>query len=511
MRKTIKNWKTPLWKLVSCLIFLAILFRVFCGVTYLFRNVGYDKSHLTGISEERVDMLYLGGSAAFVYWQPLKAWNDCGITSYLYANNSIQAESLKYMLMESRKSQNPDLYIIDLRPFQYWDEKINEVGLRNTTDSLNITSLNRYRLIWEYLHTRTLTEDTDVLSYYFDIIKYHTNLENLGSHTSWSFFSNHGVSINKGWEWIDQYEYLEPPKDFVTQERAELPEKSRKLLDSLLEYCSKEKLQVLFVVCPYWITREHYAIYNTLQDRIAEYGFGYLNLNDYHEEMGLDFSTDFYNLSHVNAFGAEKYTSFLETYLSTHYDLPDRRGDAQYASWADDYKRFQGEETFYKTKITERIQEVQKGLDMASEMTHTTNASEWYRLVSEDRFALLIAQNGEPFSPTSILDQEMLKGLDIFDQPNGSIRVLTDGKAKATNAAGTEREGITSMEGRIIDPARYHISIEEDQGVSIKIEDVEYSPNQDGLNIVVYDKNYKRVVDSVAIQCENGTLTFVRP
>ena len=76
-------------------IFVGIIVQVFFGVTYLFRNTDDDRRHIAGLKQEKVDMVYVGGSAAFVYWQPLKAWNECGYTSYNYATNSIQAESIK--------------------------------------------------------------------------------------------------------------------------------------------------------------------------------------------------------------------------------------------------------------------------------------------------------------------------------------------------------------------------------------------------------------------------------
>jgi hypothetical protein len=42
---------------------------------------------------------------------------------------------------------------------------------------------------------------------------------------------------------------------------------------------------------------------------------------------------DFYNVDHVNALGAEKYTTFLEQYLSENYDLPDHRGEPDFETW----------------------------------------------------------------------------------------------------------------------------------------------------------------------------------
>ena len=81
-------------QILGFILFVVILLKVFSSTTYIFRNAGYDRNHIVGIDNEKVDMVYVGGSAAFVYWQPLKAWKDCGFTSYLYATNSIQGEQI---------------------------------------------------------------------------------------------------------------------------------------------------------------------------------------------------------------------------------------------------------------------------------------------------------------------------------------------------------------------------------------------------------------------------------
>ena len=45
-------------------IFVGIIVQVFFGVTYLFRNTDDDRRHIAGLRQEKVDMVYVGGSAA---------------------------------------------------------------------------------------------------------------------------------------------------------------------------------------------------------------------------------------------------------------------------------------------------------------------------------------------------------------------------------------------------------------------------------------------------------------
>ena len=331
--------------LIGCILFLCILFRIFCDVTYIFRNAGDDRNHMVGIkSEDDLDMVYIGGSAAIVFWQPLRAWNDCGFTSYNLATNTIQAENIRAYMEYAEQYQDPDLYVIGVRAFQYYSDEQNEQGIRNGTDSMDITSVGRYRLLADYFSHRIVDDDTDMVSYYLDIAKYHTNMENLTYNAPWSFMHNRGKSMNKGWEWMDEYESIDMPVDFQTEERAELPDNDKAILRDLLDYCDSLGKDVLFVVCPYGISRQDYEKYNAIKDIIEARGYRFLNTNDYCVEMDVDYSTDFYNVNHMNLFGAKKYTEFLEKYICENYNMPDHRGEEEYLSWDADAERFFKEE-----------------------------------------------------------------------------------------------------------------------------------------------------------------------
>lgn len=350
-----KNFNKKIKNFLSGFIFILILSNAFISVSYLFRNSGTNRMHIVGIKEEEaLDMVYIGGSAAFVFWQPLRAWNDCGFTSYNYATDTIQAECIKYYVREVRKYQNPELFVIDIRPFQYWEKPVRENGIRNGPDSMDY-SVNRVLLLQSYLEKHTLNEGTDQLSYYIDIAKYHTNLEALGNAANWQLINNTGISINKGMEWKSEHKYLDAPMNFITDNRTPLVQESSETLIDLLNYCTENDLNVLFIVSPYKITRGHQEMYNTMMDMIESYGFHYLNTNEYYNEMNIDFSQDYYDESHVNALGAEKYTIFLEKYLVEQFDLPDHREDASYQSWDNDFDRFCQEEEENKKSIYKLI------------------------------------------------------------------------------------------------------------------------------------------------------------
>lgn len=346
-------------KIIGCIVFLSVLMFVLVHLTYLMRSHTYgydDRISIVGLKEEpkdSIDVIYIGGSAAFVYWEPYKAYKDEGFTSYDLANNTIQAESVLTYLKYSQKYQHPDLYIIGLRSFQYYSEEPDETGLRLTSDSLDL-GINRFSLIHEYVQNRNPA--LDELALQLDLINYHTNYDALSNNVAWGLIDNRMDCSYRGCRIQQMWEELDEPVEFASNERADLIPNDIKVMNEILDYCDTEGLNVLFVVCPYAITREEYEIYNSLGDIIVSRGYDYLNTNDFYSEIGIDFSTDFYNKDHVNALGAEKYTVFLEQYLVEHYDLTDHRGQSGYEEWDSACELFQGQSEALKSIVLSGIE-----------------------------------------------------------------------------------------------------------------------------------------------------------
>ena len=73
--------------------------------------------------------------------------------------------------------------------------------------------------------------------------------------------------------------------------------------------------------------------------------------------MKMDFSTDFYNRDHVNILGAEKFTRFMGKYIATYYEIPDRRGDPDFADWEAGYGPWKERVLEQKERVQEAILE----------------------------------------------------------------------------------------------------------------------------------------------------------
>lgn len=326
----IRKHIVPIFKIVT---FAIIFMIIFTTLTYILKPSSVDLDNIAGFYGEKknsLDMVYIGGSANFVYWEPLRSYEKEGIASYNFGANTIQAEAYIYLVKEVLKYQNPEIIIIDARAFQYRDkdQPPTEVAYRNFLTGTPF-SLEKAEFIEKYV-PKILKEDT--LSYHFDIIKYHRSLAGVDYRAAVKKMLHLYENPLKGFYFVPKVDSI-VEYEFKTDKVTPMEEDTVKILDELLTFLKTTNHKYLFIVSPYEETEAHKENFNFVERKVKEAGFDFLDANDYNKEMQLNFDTDFYNENHVNIFGADKYTDFLTQYLKEHYNLPDRRNDKKYDSW----------------------------------------------------------------------------------------------------------------------------------------------------------------------------------
>lgn len=352
--------------IINFLTFIIIIVFLFTRITYLFREQNDNRYRVTGIKSGSYDIVYIGASEVHTYWQPMRAWKDKGWTSYNLSTDGLPYELTLNLLKEAQKYQSPDLYIISARNVWNYSYDRSEGYLRNITDSMNFLSFNRFSAINNYASIRD-TDDIDMVSVVFDIVNYHSKgmISELSQEKAWDQVNNWGeTNINKGYAWNDGYTYFEPLNtDSELYNKIEMDELQKREFCKLLDYIKQNNLNVLFVVNPYYLDEDN--CYDATEALVKEYGFDYINLNDYYDEMQLDFSTDMSDKNHVNCYGAEKFTTFFENYIDINYDIEDHRQDSLYSNWNDDLAVFLEEEEKHK----EIVSQIQEGIIIADENT----------------------------------------------------------------------------------------------------------------------------------------------
>lgn len=325
--------KQYIFNLLKIILFLTIFIFLYKFLSCLQKPASIDLENITGFyaeEENSLDVVYIGGSAAFVYWEPLTAYENHGITSYLFSANTIQPEFYEYMIKELYTKQNPELIILDARAFQYRDvdQPPSAVAYRNVLTGMPFTK-NKYEFI-ENNVPKYLNEDT--ASYHFDLKFYHTNDEMPSLAKAINIMFNNNKNLLKGFYFVPKAMRMKK-LDFNTDEVQAPYEATVEILNDLLDYLKEKDTKVLFVVSPYIENKKEKQIFNYVEDVVKKAGFDFLDANEYADVMKLDYDTDFYNYNHVNIYGADKYTEFLSNYIISNYEIVDRRNDSKYSEW----------------------------------------------------------------------------------------------------------------------------------------------------------------------------------
>ena len=343
-------------QLLQAVVFLAIFLIILTHLTYIIRTSGDLKARFAGFYAEpdnTIDAILIGSSPVYPYYAAPKIWADYGITTYPLSTNNQRPKAAKYLIQEAEKTQSPSLYIFEMRMYLASDEDLtqNMAFTRGVTDNMKY-SWNRIQTI------NALVDDvSERYTYYFDIFKYHSNWKTIVMPSQLAAFryenehplKGHFISNEVGPSEMADYSWV--------TERQPIPADQEEVLRDLLEYLKEHEMNALFIVSPNTMTYEKQAQYNYIADIIEPYGYNFLNFNDYYEEIGVDFATDFYDYGgHANAIGAEKYTAFLGKYLDENYEFEDKRGTSGYESWDESYERWSQELEEAKATIYERIE-----------------------------------------------------------------------------------------------------------------------------------------------------------
>lgn len=346
--KTLFN-ENKIVRVIAFIIIAALLFA-YLNRVFTIGNSDSNKQIFNGFyaeEEETIDVLYLGTSATNRYFIPPKAYDEAGIAAFDLATMGLPMLFVPDLIDEVEKTQSPQLYIIELRNVLKTKNDITDAHIRRVTDSMP-ASANKYEALDKALkYTEGATGersniDESPIDYLIPIVKYHSRLSS-GEITPEDFKPWTVKNTTKGYVLSDltlQQKPYEPP--VYSEGYQELAPEMEEALIAVLDRCDQLDAEVMFVLSPYAMRKDVQEKFNTAIEMVEARGYTVLDCN--HKEvtdvMGIDWQHDLYNSKHVNYVGAEKYTEYLVDYLEEHYDLPDRRGDSRWDSWAKAYEEY---------------------------------------------------------------------------------------------------------------------------------------------------------------------------
>ena len=348
---------------IGSIVFILIFLFLLRTVSYIVRTNGAVKDRFSGFYAEpkdTIDAVMIGSSPVYPYYSAPQMYGESGIAAYPLSSNLQRPAAALGLMEEAYKRQSPKLFIFEMRMYLADDSTLTEnmSYTRGVTDNLKY-SYNRIKTVDRMVKGVTNESDQEPLdSYYFDIMKFHSNWAMLFIPYEWRNWNYTAYDRYKGYEFKDTVGPCSYNDVSKTSGMEKIPEEQEQYLDELISYLKAHDQEALFIVSPYIETEEDKKKYNYMEKKIGAAGYDLIDLNDHVSEIGLDYSKDIADYgTHVNAVGAEKCTSYLETVIDENYDMPDRRNDKRYARWDKAYEEWKTEMGIERQTISSRIKD----------------------------------------------------------------------------------------------------------------------------------------------------------
>lgn len=308
--------------------------------------------------ENSLDVVYVGASNVYSFWESPIAWSRYGLASQSYANWSMPPAAIRYIIDECRKTQPNALYVVNINNFR--DEGRAELTHCHwSTDDMPL-SREKIELIQALCEQNDYDLD-EAIELVFPLLGFHSTWSDLQSEDFAPQYANVGGAATNATHFAVQ----DVTRSFNTCKslRADLEsygpfdeaDLRRDSLDDLIAYCKREDVSILFVLQPQAIGNP--VILNNLNELcgiVQEEGMDLVDLSD-PALIGLDPATDFWNPRHTNSHGSIKYTDHLARYIIDSYVIPDRRSDERYAEWdvtSERYEQFLMAHNVYDFEFT---------------------------------------------------------------------------------------------------------------------------------------------------------------
>jgi hypothetical protein len=430
------------------------------------------------------NIIFLGSSNIYFNINPLLIFREQGISGYILGSNVQQLEVSYFFLEDSLKSQKPKVVVLDVLDMFFGADIYTERHTYQAFDNVPF-SLDKLKGIKEALKK---SDGNDSRTYHlFPIAKYHNRWKENTDRDWQAIFQKKKYPL-KGYYPAYNITITNYDKYYDVPKEQEIPQISKYYLEKIIELCKSKNIPLLFIKTPE-ANRWHERYGELVAEYAKEKGIPFVDYNILREEIGLDTSTDFRDDGmHLNDTGAIKLTRHLGKYLKEHYNLPDHRGEAAYASWNDDWVFYQQDKAAYF-------------------LSHETDWQAYVEKLKNPHYTIYITAKdnigGEEHRELVEKLGELGAASEINDKGKWSYQAIIDKGSVIYERLSQE---LLEYRDKINGHKVSMVSAGHDSGNRgrILIDYKDYFVDKRGIGIVVYDNVFNEVVDSVTFDLFDG-------
>lgn len=482
--------------------FLLILAFIMLPLTWIFLPKTYFSDEWSNTStivnfyrmeKDSIDVLFMGSSHCISAFSPQELYDRYGLRSY---NLGTEQQSLLvsyYWLKEALRYQHPKAVVLDTYIcFPYLDTPLNtrEAAVRYAIDPMRWSpvKIEAIAAICAYDAEQT------AISYYYPLNRFHERWTSLDE-DDFNFAERLSHGEMKGYALLQgsgENELYQPFEPDPSAAPAEMVPLMQEYLDKIASLCEENDIELILVKTPALASGA--ARYNCMHAYAGEHGLAYYDFNEsgLYRETNYQFSVDNRDRDHPNYLGAEKVSDKMgEILTGERHQIP-----AVYD------EQWEQSRAFYERSVQN------------AKLCGITEAAAYLQAVDRSACCIFIAAKDDALAFMNDRIAGALQQLGLSADLRGKYGysyyavispegILEDCAEQQLAASGTFCGGRCtyriSSAGSIVG-----------SGCSILIDDTEYAKMNSGLNIVVYDLVYRKVIDSVCFDTGAPTLDALR-
>lgn len=422
-----------------------------------------------------IDVFLMGSSHMYFSMSPMEIWQKYGIVSY-HRGTASQYYKLSYKLMEEVfKYYKPKLIVFDIYML------INLSFIKDTRTDPVLASIDGYKFKYN-AYFYIYKDKKEVLKRINTFNKFHSRWKDLNEYDfhSESYWKGkyYGTCMPDG-SWhkqhlIGNFKYKTNDKVGILNEETII------YAEKMVELAKINKAKLLFIKLPeYEYNGEYHMQYNAFEQLAKQKGWDFIDYNKLYSITKLNTQNDFRDIGHLNLYGARKVMDHLIPYIIDNYNIPIHKGDPKYKKWDEDYIKYA------RAINREEIREL-------------PDFNRWKNQAFYDNYTVMISSNGNVMNklPQDIKSILKSKGLNKYNTDKANIRyaaIIDDNKVFYEAIS----ENPVEYKGRM--KRKVNLLVKSDGNSIINVSGKPRSKNKYGLNMVVYDKVNKEVVDSIWI------------
>lgn len=474
-------------KLTIFILILIALLMVFVRVFKFKSNDGiYQLTKFYEEEDNTIDVLFMGSSHMFVNANTSVLWDEYGIAGYNLGGSIQPFWNTYYYLKEAYKTQSPSLIVLDVFTASTYKEDYakeenavkNLFGLKLSKDKIEAVDAS-------------INEDARA-DYYAQYPVYHKRYSELTKSDFVTDYKNDYVDANcyKGETVFFASSPIPRPEEANVYDTAiePLSDKNEEYLRKIVSLAREHGSQIVFILTPYYVLPGEMPRINRVFEIADELSVPYINYNLMYDEMGVDFENDYSDGCHMAYWGSAKFTRNLVSFMNEHCELPDRRGQSGYESYAEMVRAY-------------------KRITADYDIGRQKDCNNAISLLADDGYLTIVSAMGNYYEASNYEDVRnalLSKGIDIGSAGTDAICALDNGNCVFS-------EGINEEYFWKIAASRFDtVSITKKAAGTpvISVNTTDYSDMDNGIEIFVYDKKLARVACDICLAVEDGSLVI---